>query len=81
MSAHGLAPIVAARPHYSNPDDAPARPPIFSGVQYKLPTAAVSELVPFRSDAAPHAWELLKPTLTPASVRLVLDQAIPANAQ
>ena len=61
MSAHGLAPIIAAVPHYGNPDDAPARLPIFSGIQYKLPTAAISELQPFRSDAAPHALEMLKP--------------------
>ena len=58
MAEHGMPPVVAAKPHFGRPEDAPARPPIFSGIQYRLPTAAVAELQPFQSLAAPGAWEL-----------------------
>ena len=49
MRTAGLLPIVAPVPHYGNPSDLPARPPTFSGIQYRLPSAAVSELPPFWS--------------------------------
>lgn len=73
MAEHGVPPIVAARPYYGDPSDAPARPPIFSGVQYKLPTASVSELRPFRSLAAPSAWEKLKSNVLPLSEQATIS--------
>ena len=62
MWENGLLPIIAPKPHFGNPVDAPCRPPIFSGIQYKLPTAAVSELKPFSSGGAhgPGAMDRLK---------------------
>ena len=48
MQTAGLLRIVAPVPHYGNPSDLPARPPTFSGIQYRLLSAAVSELPPFR---------------------------------
>ena len=60
MTDHNMLPVIAARPFYGKPEDAPARPPIFSGIQYKLPTAALTELQPFGSRAAPSALNRLK---------------------
>jgi hypothetical protein len=51
MDSYGILPILAPRSFFGRPSDAPARPPVFSGIQYKLPTAAVAELPPFRSGA------------------------------
>ena len=67
---HAVPPVVAARPHFGNPEDAPARPSIFSGVLYKLPSSATSELPAFRSLAAPSAWDTLKSAVAPEEVRL-----------
>ena len=70
MARHGLMPIVAPRPHYGRPCDRPERPPIFSGIQYRLPTAAVGELPPFRCAGLDHSpMERLKATEPPVRLR------------
>lgn len=47
LSLLDVPPVVANRPHYGNSEDRPSKPPVFSGIQYRLPTNSVGELPPF----------------------------------
>ena len=51
MEAHGIAPVVYEKVFYGRPGDAPARPAVFSGRVFRVPTAEVSQLPPFRRDS------------------------------
>ena len=46
-AAHGVHPIVHLEPFYGNPADAPARPPVFAGLEFRVPVDSIATLPPF----------------------------------
>jgi hypothetical protein len=47
MTAWKIPAVVYEEPFYGRPADLPARPPLFSGKSWSVPTAAISHLPPF----------------------------------
>ena len=43
-SEHGILPIVHLEPFYGNPGDAPARPPVFAGLEFRVPVDSIASL-------------------------------------
>jgi hypothetical protein len=60
MDALGILPIIHQAPFYGNAADVPDRPVIFAGLEFRVPSADVSALPPFRvgnSTSGPTAME------------------------
>ena len=55
LGTHGLQRVVHREPFYSDPADAPKRPIHLAGLEFRIPTSAVSELPAF-GDRARTPW-------------------------
>jgi len=51
LEAAGLAPVVHQAPFYGDAADVPERPPVWAGLEFRVPSAAAGHLPPFRPGA------------------------------
>ena len=56
LAKHNLPHTVHIEPFFSNPADAPRRPTRSAGLDFRIPTSAVSELPPF-GDRLGQSWQ------------------------
>lgn len=53
LEATGTAPVVHQAPFYGNPADVPERPPVWAGLEFRVPSVDAACLPPFRPGQHP----------------------------
>ena len=56
LGSHGLRRVVHQEPFFSDPADAPKRPIHLAGLEFRIPTSAVAELLAFGDKGRP-PWQ------------------------